>query len=303
MAISALIPIYLLVCAGFILVKSGYIAKDIIRPANTLIVKAFVPVVIFLAIYRMAGSGNFDWGFIFGYGAASLAVMLISMGILRSVFQVKKDKAALFSLASAGSNSIFIGFPLAMILFADLADLSLSWVLIVENLLIIPLSLWLYDWFSEAGGGKAALKNMLKNPILLAIILGLILPFFVPKLWTPLEQAMQMVRNATGGVSLVLIGGMLARARLTSRLPAVFFLVFGKLVLHPLAVLSAFWLLGISGAVMICAVAYASISCFGIYANFLEMADEGEFGASVFLLSTMLAPMTISFWLYIANLL
>lgn len=304
MTVVALIPIYLLVALGFTLVRTGYVPKDTIRPANQFVIDVFVPVLIFLIVFRMAGEGGIDWEFVLGYGAASIAAMLATMLALRTVFAYTASKSALLSLAASGSNAIFIGYPLLLALYAGIADLALSWVLIVENLFLIGLAVLLQDLLAEGGRTRrSAVLGLAKQPILIALVSGLVLPLLVGTLWGPLETALDMMRQATVGISLVLIGGMLARSRFGGNLPAILTVAAAKLVLHPLLVVAVFTALGISGEFFIAAVVFASISCFGFYANFCERAGEGEFGASVFTVTTLLAPVSVAFWLAIANLL
>lgn len=302
MNISALIPIYILVLIGLALVKIGYLPKEVVRPSNLLVIKLFVPVLIFLAIFQISQAGNFNTKFILGYGFASLCVMGLLLFVLKAVFGFDLARASLLSLGAVGSNSIFIGYPIVLLMFSELADASMGWALIVENLLLIPLALFLYDAFRE--GSRTPLElfaTFFKNPIFIAIVMGLALPLLTSKIWAPLEQALNMMRLATAGLALILVGGMLAGSKLGGNLAAVFTVTFGKLIVHPLLVLTVFLAIGVSEDILTVGVIYASVSCFSVYANFCETEGEGQFGASVFFLSTLLAPATITGWLVIVD--
>lgn len=302
MAIQALIPIYILVFVGFSLIRSGYLPKDAVFPANLFVVKVLVPVLIFLALFRASQNSDFNWKFITGYAVASLSVMFLGIAFLKSFTGYSYSKSSLFSLGGAGSNSIFIGLPLILMLFEDIAISSLSWVLLVENLTIIPLGLLLHDVLNQNQGKHyEAVLKLFKNPIFVAMMLGILLPFFIDGIWEPLAISMEMIKNATGGISLILIGAMLAKAKLGGSMKTVIYLSFSKLFLHPFTVLVCFLILGISGDILTIGVIFGSVSTFGVFANFCEAENEGEIGASVFTFTTLVAPLTILLWLEIVK--
>ncbi len=302
MIVNALIPIYILIAIGFVAIKTGYVSDEAIRPINLFVIKVFLPVLIFLVVFQTAQETDYNWNFIIGYGVACVVTQLLIFIALNLFFNISVPHAFLFSLGSAGSNTIFIGFPLVSLLFVSIAEVSFAWVLLVENIFLIPVTLLLYDAFAERGkNARQLIFRIISNPIFLSMALGVTLPFLFSEIWAPLLKSLTLMRNVSAGIVLVLIGGMFARATLRGNKKAIALVVFGKLILHPFLVLITLMLFGVSGELLLAAICYASVSVFAIYANLCELAEQGEFGSSVFLVTTLLAPLTISMWLIIAE--
>ncbi len=302
MLFSALIPVYLLVGIGFVAVRLGYFPKASVSHVNIFTVKMIVPVVIFLAVFNTSGLNSANWGFLLAYGLGSFAVQILAFLVLMKGFDFSPARASLLSMGAAGSNSIMLGLPIVTALYPALVEQVFSWVLIVENIVVIPITLAIAD---QLRSGKIRLvsfiRSLFKNPIFIALLLGLILPIFLKTLWPPLDQALIIIRSSIAALSLLIIGALLASTKFQGAKPSVLFISACKLLVMPALILALMWGFGVRGEILFAGITFASISVFGIYANFCEMAGDGEFGASVFFVTTLLAPISIWFWSLIVH--
>ena len=148
----------------------------------------------------------------------------------------------------ACSNSAFVGLPVAPQVLGPDAALALALTMLVENFVKIPVCLAIADsagqhrqpWPRAMAGAVWGLR---KNPIVLGIAAGLAANLLQRHLPGPVQRAVDLLANASAGVSLVYIGGNLAGLQVGSMVRQVTAVALGKLLLHPAAVALA--LLGI----------------------------------------------------------
>lgn len=302
MDFSLLLPIYILVALGYLAVRFGYVPMRTVSEVNLFVVKMIVPVVIFLTVYNNTGQGQMSLGYLFAYGIGSLIVYFFVFYVLQHRFEMSGSQSALLAMGAAGSNSIMLGLPIVVSLYPKVGENALAMCIIIESIFIIPISLALSDQLKS--GRVHLLRFMaitLKNPIVIAIILGLTLPILTSKIWAPLDLALITIRNAMAGMSLLIIGALLAKAKFHGAQPTVVFVSIGKLVLMPAAIFLLFKVIGVEGELLLAGMTIAALSVFGIYANFCETAGEGEFGASVFFVTTLLVPISLWIWSVVAH--
>ncbi|MCM3332615.1 hypothetical protein [Kocuria palustris] len=92
------------------------------------------------------------------------------------------------SLSASGTNNGFVGAPLFLLLIPESAGLAIGMSMLVDNVVIIPAALILFQAASGRGaplgrriGGIA--RSVLTHPLIIAIALGLIL--LLPALGLP----------------------------------------------------------------------------------------------------------------------
>ena len=86
------------------------------------------------------------------------------------------------------------------------------------------------------------LNRLARNPMLLGILAGLAFTTLSLPVPLPVERAIDMLASASGPVALFYIGGVLAGLSLRSLNADLFSVLVGKLVLHPLIILTVFLL-------------------------------------------------------------
>jgi len=294
-------PIYLVIALGFLAGRYGIFAKADMRVLGTYVVKFALPALIFTALSQRPVGEILNGRFVLDYAGGSLAAMFVAFAWAHWRQGKPLSQSALCGLGMSGSNSGFVGYPIAVqVIGPASAAVALALCMVVENLLILPLTLVLAD----SGGNQGAkwhrvlmqsLAQLLRNPIILAIIAG----FGVALLGIPISDVMartvNMLAMSSAAVSLFVIGGSLFGLETRGMRRDVSALALGKLLLHPLAVGAMVWLLPPNEPMLRAgAVVFASMPMFGIYPILAQKYGFEGFCAAALLLATVFSFVTIS---------
>jgi malonate transporter len=294
-------PIYLVIALGFLAVRFEVFSKPDMRVLGTFVVRFALPALVFTALSQRPVGEILNARYIVDYAAGSLAVMLAAFawGWWR---QGKSfTLSALCGLGMASSNSGYIGYPIAVqVVGQGPAAVALAMCMLVENLLMIPLTLVMAD-SGNAGGGKwwrilvRSLAQLLRNPIILAIIGGFGVALTGVPISGPLARTINMLALSSTAVSLFVIGGTLVGLQVKGMRRDVTAIALGKLLLHPLAVGLMVWLLPPADETLrAAAVVFAGIPMLSIYPILAQRYGYENFCAAALLLATVLSFVTTS---------
>jgi len=210
------------------------------------------------------------------------------------------------------SNSGFVGYPIALLTLGPVAGVLLGLNMIVENLLVIPLLLAL----AERGQGGAShwgqvvvqtFKSLARNPMVIALVVGFCFALFEVKLPAPVARTVNLFAQASGALSLFVIGGSLVGLQVGSMLRPVLHISTIKLLIHPLAVLLVMLLaehlgvLPMEPAMRAGALLLAACPMMGIYPILSQKYGlEGQ-GAAALLAATAISFFSISGLLWLLH--
>jgi len=257
------------------------------------VIKVSLPAMLFNALSNTQVKDIFQPTYLAAYALASLATL--ALALLWSM----KFKGETFSLSSCYAmgmscpNSGFVGYPVVLLSLGSIAGVVLALNMIVELFLIIPI---LMAWADAQEGKNSAVQvvwqtfnGMLKNTLLWGIVLGFIFSWFEIQLPQSLSRSVTLFAQASGALSLFVIGGSLVGLSVKGMGPRVSQIAFGKLILHPLIMLAVLlWVLPISDPLMRAA---AILSCampmFGIYPILTQKHGHEGLSAAALLVTTM----------------
>lgn len=175
-ALSAVAPIVLTVIVGYFFKKIGMMDESFAKKANKLVFRAFMPVMLFVNIYKMSLS-DVDLGFI-GYCLIALFVIFGLSIPACMLIAGKKDRVGVLVQAIFRSGYSLIGIPLAGSLYGDegmMAATILSAALIpcFNVLAVISLSALGNDSGERVSPVKIIL-DIIKNPLIIGIFAALV---------------------------------------------------------------------------------------------------------------------------------
>lgn len=301
--LSVTVPIYLLIALGWLAGRRGWFARAELRVLGRFVIQLALPCLVFQALAQRRFADIVDADFLLAYALGSLLAMGAAWFHARRVKGRGAAFSALYGMGAGFSNSGFVGYPIVLQLLGPVAAVPLALCMLVENVVLLPLTLGLAEGAAGAGAWHAAVGRLLRrlavNPLIVAIAAGLAVSLLGLALPAPLARAVGLMANASSAVALFVIGGSLVGLRIEGAWRDVAAVAFGKLVLHPLAVLALLWLLPIDGPLRTAALVFAAMPMLSIYPILAQPYGEEGFCAAALLLTTLLSFVTISGWLWV----
>jgi len=239
------LPLYLLIGVGFVATRTGLLAPGTIPALGAFVLNIALPALIVNALMSQNLRESFNVGYLFAYGFGSLAAFLIILFVFMVIFRRSLSEATIAAFGGSASNSGFVGLPVVTLVLGTTALTAVPLTMLIENLLIIPLSLALAEMGQHKEKRLPAIlretaRSLVRSPLLLAIILGAVLSALGIQFPAPVAKTITLIAGAAVPCALLIIGGMLANMKARSIGPDAFWISIGKLALHPLAVATAF---------------------------------------------------------------
>ena len=301
LAITA--PIYIAIALGYGLTRWGFFQKTDMRAFGTFVVKVAMPALLFNALSQRKVSDILNAEYVTAYALASLFTLSLSIAWALRVSKVSRSLSSCLAMGMSCPNSGFVGYPVMLLSLgplASVAGVALALNMMVENLIIIPL---LLAW-AETGQSKSrwqgiiwqTLKGMFYNPMIWGIVLGFLFSWFEWQLPSSLGRTVSLFAQASGALSLFVIGGSLVGLPVQGMGPRVAQIAVGKLVLHPLMMLVVMtFLLPIQDPVLrVAALLTCAMPMFGIYPILTQKHGHDGLSAAALLVTTMASFFTLN---------
>ena len=305
-------PIYLVVLAGYLATRLNAFEKADMRVFGKFVLNLALPALIFNALAQRHISDVLDFGYLLAYLCGSLLVVTIAYFSGRHAGGLSGTSATFLAMGVSCSNSSFIGFPILMLMVAPVAGVALALNVIVENLLMLPLLLAMAEHARGEGGpwyrvAVQSLRRLTRNPLVLAVSAGLVVSVTEVALPQPLLRTVNLFAQASGGLSLFVIGGTLVGLPLSSGWQRVLPIVAGKLLGHPLAVMLCIALLPVVGmapmdpTLRAAALLMAAMPMLSIYPILAQAYGEADRSATALLVCMVTSFFTLSGWMWLVR--
>lgn len=177
-AANAVMPIILLVALGFFAKRIKLADERFTIVCNRLCFRVFLPVLLFMKIYKTNGIEDIQWG-LAAYACAFIFVVFI-LGFFFIVphFKIPSQKGVILQCIFR-SNFVLIGLSLATTLGGEKG----ATVAAVLSLVTIPLfnilSIFSLEYFRDEKKTNylKLVRDILKNPLIIAILFGILVLF------------------------------------------------------------------------------------------------------------------------------
>lgn len=184
-------------------------------------------------------------------GRVALVVVLVILLVSGIVFLIGKllgyDRELIFAmlLPALSMNTGNMGLPICLFVFGDLGLTFASFVLIINVTMTYTFGVAIASMGKQ--DLKTALLGLFKLPMIYSVLLGFFLVYVGWTLPTPIMRAVDLLRDASIPVMLVLLGMQLQKANLKAHLPALSISVAARLILGPIIAMLISPLAGLSG--------------------------------------------------------
>ena len=176
-AANAVLPIVILIVAGFLLKKIGLLSKEFLDVGNKLTFRVLLPVMLFCNVYEIERLNEINVPFIIYGIAAVIVIFFIAIAVCCAFTKDGAKRGALIQ-AIFRSNYAIIGIPLAASLFGDMgaaaAGVMSAFCVPTFNILGV-VTLTVFNGSSEKQGinVKKILLGIVKNPLIIGTVAGL----------------------------------------------------------------------------------------------------------------------------------
>lgn len=307
----SLAPVFLLIAAGFVAGRREWIRADAVKDLSNLVFLLLIPALLFRTMSNVHVE-QLDLRPLVAYFLAALALLGVSMA-LRGF----NCRSVVLGLAGVFSNMVMIGITLIGLAYGQQGLVTLLTLVSVHALILLTVGSIVLELAAaraaRENGGEAphvlatawsAFKGSLIHPIPLPIMCGLL---FAQTGWAlpgVVDKPLQLLGNAFGPLSLVLVGVSLARTPMAGHWRPALVVTLSKNLVLPLLVGLSAWAFGITGlqlAVMVVAAGLpigANVFLFAQRYNVVQDLTTASMGVStVVSLFTLSLLMVVMSWL------
>lgn len=241
--IDVILPVFLLIGAGYGMTRAGYF-NDIHIEGLMKFTQGFaIPCLLFRAISTIDLSTGFDPRLLASFYGSAAACFIIGLIGARLLFKREWEDCVVIGFAALFSNAMLLGLPIT--------DRAYGPDNLVGNYAIIAfhapfcyaLGITTMEFMRHRGkSGRAILAAVVKSVFRNALIVGILLGFWfnltgwrVPAL---VDDALEMIVRAALPGALFALGGVLVRYRPEGDLRAIAFVCAISLIVHPVLVYS-----------------------------------------------------------------
>ena len=304
--INTILPVFIIMAAGYLAVKTGYLKPEVSENLNAVTVRLAVPILLFRAIYNLDFEKAIQWPILLSFYSGAIASFLITAYLARKLFKRRPGEAVAVGFCAMFSNTVLIGVPIAERAFG-VDSLTLVFGIIAFHapglyaIGMIAMEFARSDGRSVSQTLKSAGKSIFGNSLMIGILIGASLNLLSIELPTPMSAAVDMIANAAIPIALIGIGASLTRYEMKSEMSETFMVSLVSLILHPaIAFTISHFLLGLPTQYVQVAVIIAAMPPgMNIYIFAVMYNRAVALSASAIILATIASIFTISAWLWI----
>ena len=285
--ISSLLPVVLLIAAGYLAGKRGWIGGKSVKDLSNLIFMLLAPALLFRSMSTV---------YVEQLSLRPVAAYFLAAGLIFAATMLWRGfnrTAAVLALANTYSNTVMIGIalvglaygPEGMVVLLTLISLH-SLVLLTSATVVLELAV-AHENAARSGGRQdrkamlrtvgRALRNAIVHPVPLPIIAGLL---FAQTGWTlpvAIDTPINLLGQAFSPVALAMVGVTLALTPVGPHWRGALVQALFKNVVHPLLTLGLGWVMGLRGlplAVMVVAAALPIGANVFLFSQRYQVAEE-----------------------------
>ena len=299
-------PIYLAIGLGYVATRWGVFERVDMRVFGKFTLNLALPALLFNALSQRSVVEILNGQYLLAYALSSLLVMALALVWTRQVQRHSLSYSSMMAMGMTCPNSGFVGFPIILLTLGPVAGVALALNMVVENLLLIPLLLAVADSDGGARGQwrkavQQTLIGLVKNPMIIGIAAGFCVSWLGVQIPTPFARTVTLFAQASGALSLFVIGGSLVNLKVQGLKGPVVQITLGKLLLHPLVMLvTLWWMVPVDDpALRAAALITAALPMMGIYTILSQRHGHEATSAAALLVTTVASFFTLSGLLWV----
>ena len=306
LSINITVPFVILAILGLFIKRRGMISDEFVQQGNRVIFYFGIPVTIFNHIHDADLTSVLDFEFL-AFNSVWLIVFFLVTWLSAGV--LIKDKASVSSFVNSAYRSSLsvVGPPLFVLMFEYHADENVlpKAILAVSVLLIFSYAtasvlFAVSDSKSKKTGVAGVLVSIVKNPIVIGVIVGILFNVFGIRLPTFAQNTVTSMSRIVMPLAMICVGANLSFRKYNVKFKYALISSIVKLVIMPLAAVSAAYLFGFRGHdLTIIMILNALPMAVGAYVMQAELGGDSYIGATALMLTMTLSAVTLTLYIFV----
>lgn len=297
-SLNATVPVFIVIVAGYLLKKAGWINEGFITSANKINFKITLPALLIQDMMNNNFLQKFDLSYVL-YCAIVSSISFFGTWIIAKAVMRDKSIIGEFVQAAYRSSAAVLGTAFVLNIYGDTGMVPLM------ILGAVPLYNIYAVWIltaecpkkdaAHAKTIKTTLKGIVTNPIILSIIVGVVLSALQVDFPKMIDSTINNFARITTPLALLAIGGSFEFGKAIEKVKPAMVAAFLKLVGWSVIFLPiAIWLGYRDAKLMAIVIMLASPTTPSCYIMAKSMKSEGTLTSSVIVLTTMCSAFTIT---------
>lgn len=237
--LDVVLPVFAIILTGYLCGYFKLLGGGSSEALNKFVYWVALPALLFRAMARVDTEVLFDWNFLGAYVGGQVLVMLMVMLIGRWIYANTWAEASVSGMNSVYGNTGYMGIPLALAAFGELAAVPTIITVVVNAALVVAVTSALIEIAQHGGGGLGGVmrdvgRALVTNPILVAPVLGIVWAATGLELANSIDTYCQILGAAAGPCALFAIGLFLVGKPISEGLDEVAVNVLFKLLAQPI---------------------------------------------------------------------
>ncbi|MCI8372651.1 MAG: AEC family transporter [Lachnospiraceae bacterium] len=301
-SLNATFPIFLVILVGWFLKQVHMLNDDFVTTANKFNFTVTLPALVFKDLAAADVRHDFDGGYVVFCAFVTTISFFTIWGLTRLLMKDKSMRGA-FVQAAFRSSAAVLGFAFIQNIYGEskLASLMIIGTVPLFNIYsVIVLTFEGEGVEDQKGKIAASVKNICKNPIILAILAGTAVSLLQIRFPVMINKTIQYLANMATPLALIALGAGFEGKAAIARIRPTVLAAMVKLVILPLVFLPLAVHMGYIGEKMVALIVMlgspTTTSCYIMAKN---MKNDGALTSSIVVMTTLLASVTLTFWVYI----
>ncbi len=236
--LGIIFPIYGAIAIGYLAVSRRCFSATDMRVLGRYVLDIALPALLFNAVATRDLDEVLRLDYMAVYLIGGLAIITVSY-VWFAFAAPDKPRRAIAVMGASSPNSGYIGYPVMLLVFPDLAGVILALNMLVENIFLIPICLILMDLTRPHDGVSIPhrvgriLLGVIKRPMVQGLLLGVTFSLSGFHLPEAAGRLFQMLAASAAALSLFAIGGSLVGLPMQGSRMRATQIAVGKLLVHP----------------------------------------------------------------------
>ena len=181
--LTTILPVFLILGLGYAVAKLNYVPVSVADGLNAYALKVGVPILLFMAMYRLDFSQAFHFQMLVGFYTGAVSCFVIGIILARFLWNRRPGESIAVGFCALFSNTLLLGVPIAHLAFGQIISAPVFGIIALHASLLYTIGMFSME-FARSDGRRlsetvqAATVSIAANPLMAGIVLGLLANFF-----------------------------------------------------------------------------------------------------------------------------